>query len=137
VQSAAVPLLLLHPLYALVVMLMKTAHALHNHVSHLFREPIGCYKLQCFHLPKVCGIAQHVYVHQLGNVPVPVARILLAKRLTKGCTLFCNDISFLCLCLAGANSPDELSEQQQRNRTTAVPTSWLVIGWPYHAVRCY
>lgn len=81
---------------------------------YLFREPICCYKLQGLHLSEMGWIAEHMNVHELGYVPVSVARILFSERLAQGCTLLGYDIPLFCCCFAGPHSPYELPDDKDQ-----------------------
>lgn len=76
--------------------------------THLFRKATCSNELEGLHLPKVRGVAQHVYVHELGDVAVSVPSILLPESLTQRCTLLGNHITLLCCCLAGTDCTDQV-----------------------------
>jgi hypothetical protein len=76
--------------------------------THLLRKPTGSNQFECFHLAKVCWIPQHVYIHELCNVSVPVTSILLPEGLPECCTLLCYDIPLLGRCFACPDSTYEV-----------------------------
>ena len=79
--------------------------------AYLLREAIGCNELEGLHLSKVRGVAQHVYVHKLCNIAVPVRGVLVFKSISQGSAFLGNDSSFFGCSLALSHGPDQLPTQ--------------------------
>ena len=80
--------------------------------SHLLRETACSDQLQRLHLAKVRGVAEHMDEHELGDVPVSIALILVLERIAQRGRLLCDDIALLCSSLACPDRANELPAQQ-------------------------
>lgn len=66
-------------------------------------------QFHAFHLPKVGGVAQHVYEEQLCDVSVTVDRVLFLEQVPHERTFFGNDSSFFGRSLALSYVSNKLS----------------------------
>lgn len=82
--------------------------------ARLLREAVGRNELQRLHLTEVRRVAQHVDVHELGHVAVPVQGVLLAERIAQGRALLGDDVSLLRGGLALPDIANQLPARQAR-----------------------
>lgn len=103
--------------------------------THLLREAVGSNELEALHLPEVGGVAQHVNVHELGDIAVTQADVALPEGLSKRSALLGDDIPLLSCCLACSHRPDQLpaSVMQERSAGGALELSVLSRAW--HRIR--
>jgi len=96
----------------------NTHRSLHSRFApppaDLFGKAVGGDQLERLHLSKMRGIAQHVDVHQLCHIPVPVPRVLVLEGLPKGSRLLGDHISFLCCCLTRPHGPDQVPARPEK-----------------------
>lgn len=76
--------------------------------ADLLREAVGGNELEGFHLAKVCGIPQHVYVHKLCNIAVSVGGVLVLESIPQCCTFLGYDSPLFGCSFALPNLPDQL-----------------------------